>query len=328
MELDEGYRFHVQFHITNQCNLRCKHCYESGKDNVVEWKLEEFKKAIDKLWSCFKKWGVEGEISLIGGEPTMAEDFIPMLEYLSRREDMAAISVLTNGVKISEDILRSLQKANCYVQVSIDGTDEKTHDYIRGKGTYKKTMDNVSMLNEKGLVTSAHYVLSKDTYPLKENFFDELLSKGISRISFSRLVPIGNASKETMLSPRETEETYSFLAKMKKKYEPLGMHIGSTRPLWCNFGHSGKCPVGFQTITITENGDIMPCRRLPIVTGNIKTDSFFKVWYTDAVLCQLRDRTSINKCGNCSMLNECGGGRCIAYAYYGDYMERDPQCWL
>ncbi len=82
--LDDGYLFHVQFHITNACNLRCKHCYEGTQCVRMQWSMDEFMSAIDKLWSSFAKWGVKGEISLIGGEPTLHPNFEEMVRYLRR----------------------------------------------------------------------------------------------------------------------------------------------------------------------------------------------------------------------------------------------------
>ena len=131
-----------------------------------------------------------------------------------------------------------------------------------------------------------------------------------------------------MLSKDETKETFEFIEKMRNKYEKQGLYFSNSRPLWSNFGHEGKCPVAFQTITVLENGDLMPCRRLPIVIGNILKDSFYKIWYTNEVLEDIRNRRKIEKCGSCKNLDLCGGARCIAFAVSGNYMGEDPQCWL
>lgn len=325
--LDSGYIFHVQFHITNACNLRCKHCYEGIQNGRVQWGVDEFKDAIDKLWSAFKKWDVKGEISLIGGEPTLHPNFYEIVRYLHGRGDVDSISILTNGVAVNSNLIELIKECNCYVQVSIDGINEDKHDEIRGKGNYSRLMSNIDLLSKEGVFPSVHYVLSKKTTPLSKDFFESLIKKGIKQISFSRIVPMGNAQIDDMLSLEETKETMQFINLMKQESLDRGLIIRTTRPLWCNFGSSGRCPVGMQTITILENGDVLPCRRLPIVLGNIKTDNFYKIWYTDCVLNDLRNRRSIEGCGECEMLDHCGGARCISYAVYGDYLKKDPQCW-
>lgn len=328
--LASGYRFHVQFHITSRCNLQCKHCYEGRQGTVVEWKLEEFKQAIEKLWSCFRKWNIQGEISLIGGEPTLHPQFYDMVEYLHQRGDVVGISILTNGVYVDAQFVDKIRKCGCFVQVSIDGNTPGQHDFIRGDGNYAKTMTNARLLSQAGIPVSAHCVLSRYTYPITEQLFRSLIDNGISQVAFSRLVPFGNAKSYDMLSPNELKATFEFIRSVARQYADSGLYVAATRPLWCTIDETigGFCPAGVQTITILENGDIMPCRRLPIVLGNIKLDNFYRVWYTNAILEKLRDRHRINRCGECSFLERCGGARCIAYAVTGDYMAEDPQCWI
>ena len=137
-ELEEGYLFHVQFHITNACNLRCKHCYEGIQHSHEQWSLDDFKDAIDKLWSAFDKWRVRGEISLIGGEPTLHPHFGDFVSYLYERGDVDSISILSNGVSINSDVVKLIKECKCFLQVSIDGINEEKHDEIRGKGNYSK----------------------------------------------------------------------------------------------------------------------------------------------------------------------------------------------
>lgn len=328
--MDEKLNFHVQFHITNRCNLNCRHCYEASKSltESVNWSLDEFKNAIEKLWQCFAKWDMKGEISLIGGEPTLCPDFEKMVDYLGKRGDVANISILTNGVCLNDKIISVIKNNHCHVQFSLDGINREKHDYIRGKGNYDRTISNIHYLKKHGIIPSIHYVLSNNTCPLEESFFEDLVTYGIKQLTFSRIVPWGNAVKSDMLSIENTKAAFDFIEQMRAKYQSKGLNIGHTRPLWCNYGYEGRCPVAIQTITIVENGDIMPCRRLPIVIGNIKRDNFYKVWYLNPVLNDLRGRNNIRKCGTCSKLDVCGGARCIAYATYGDYMREDPQCWI
>ena len=326
--LESGYRFHVQFHINNSCNLKCKHCYEGNQKGILQWSFDEFTQAVEKLWCAFEKWGVQGEISLIGGEPTLHPEYYRFVDYLSDRGDVVAISILTNGTRIDDKFIANALRNKCTVQVSIDGIDEVHHDNIRGAGNYKKVTDGIKRLTANGIYPSVHYVISKDTIPFVDSFFDNLINLGIKQISFFLFVPFGRASTHDILQPNELKDVYDSLYEKKRKYAQLGLNIMATRPLWCTYGYSGRCPVAIQTITILEDGTIMPCRRLPISIGNIKTDSFFKVWYTNKVLNDLRERQNIKVCGDCQMLDLCGGARCVAYAVTGDYMSADPQCWL
>ena len=60
----------------------------------------------------------------------------------------------------------------------------------------------------------------------------------------------------------------------------------------------------------------------------MKKDSLGKIWFTSDLLWQIRDKHNLKgKCNSCEFIPRCGGCRAIAYAYTGDYLEEDPQCW-
>lgn len=76
------------------------------------------------------------------------------------------------------------------------------------------------------------------------------------------------------------------------------------------------------------NGDVMPCRRMNLVIGNLKKENLFDIWYSSEILWKLRDRKEyLNGCGACENLDICAGCRAVAYGITGDYFAKDPQCW-
>ena len=67
--------FYFQWHITDLCNLRCKHCYHEhysqkglDTDNLI--------KIGAHLCDASKKWGKIGSFSITGGEPFMRKDSV------------------------------------------------------------------------------------------------------------------------------------------------------------------------------------------------------------------------------------------------------------
>lgn len=325
--MKESYPFHIQLHLTDKCNLHCKHCYEGNRKIINEWEYNDVEKLISQLEDTFEKWGVEGEVSLVGGEPIMWPHLSKMLYRLHNSRNIKRFAILTNGVYIPEDVFKAICDTQPTVQISIDGITKEKHDYIRGEGNYFKSMSNIHKLVENNVQVFIHYVISKFTIPITESFIKEMINCGVKQITFSRDVPIGSSDKTFMLTREETKNVMETLNDLKVKYSNK-IGINSSRPLWACFGHSGRCPVGIQTLTIMPDGTVYPCRRLPIPIGNVKTQSIYSIWYTSNVLWNLRERKNIKKCGKCEHLDKCGGARCIAYAVTGDYMEGDPQCWM
>jgi Fe-coproporphyrin III synthase len=123
--------------INNTCNLHCSHCYWwlNRKNENEDLTASDWKKIIrerERERDRFKKEKIF-VTTLIGGEPLLRPDIIKTFcDEMPRR-----VCVVTNGT------LPIPRFDNLYFYwISLDGT-EKIHDSIRGKGSYKKTKDNI-----------------------------------------------------------------------------------------------------------------------------------------------------------------------------------------
>lgn len=136
---------YVTFDITNKCNLRCKHCYNRNKyffkDKYVTLNEEEIKSIISKL----KTEGCE-YINFLGGEPLIRNDFINIVNYCKLKGIKTLFT--TNGILLSQEKYKELIEAGIEsIDISLEGT-EKENDFIRGKGTYKKVINNIIAIKE------------------------------------------------------------------------------------------------------------------------------------------------------------------------------------
>ena len=64
--------FHFQWHITERCNLHCKHCYINPKFLKEELSLKILIGILDQYLELIKKWKLskrDTRISFTGGEP-------------------------------------------------------------------------------------------------------------------------------------------------------------------------------------------------------------------------------------------------------------------
>jgi len=117
--------------INNICNLHCTHCYWwlNRKNEEEELTANQWKEINRKK---FKKERIFVN-TLIGGEPLLRPDIIKIF----CNEMPKRVCVVTNGT------LPIPRFDNLYFYwISLDGT-ESVHDNIRGKGSYKKTKDNI-----------------------------------------------------------------------------------------------------------------------------------------------------------------------------------------
>ncbi|MDW2975104.1 MAG: radical SAM protein [Alphaproteobacteria bacterium] len=317
--------FHLQWHLLNACNLRCKHCYD-WKNKTQTLNIKQMFKVYDDFVFFVKNVGAQAEISLTGGEPTLFKDLIPLIEYIKSRDVFAQIYILSNGYNLfSDELLECCIKHNVGVQISLDGLEEK-HDEIRGTGAFAKSIATIKQLISKGISTTVHCVLMKRNIDGVAEFIRFLDPMGLSRINFSTLIPIGPGAAEAAATPQELKKCMEMIVEMQSTTKA---RIIGERPLWALVGGSGICPIGDKTLTVDAAGNMMPCRRLPMVMGNVLEDNLLEVWLKNDFLNKMRDKKkNLEKCGTCKFLERCGGCRAMAAAVTGNPLAADPYCWL
>jgi radical SAM protein with 4Fe4S-binding SPASM domain len=91
-----------------------------------------------------------------------------------------------------------------------------------------------------------------------------------------------------------------------------------------------RCRAGDSLITVMPNGDVYPCRRMPILVGNLMETPLAELYYRSDVFRALRDSQRVSDgCDVCRYAGVCrGGARCVSYAMTGDPFTADPGCWL
>lgn len=234
--MDLSYPFHVQLHLTDKCNLKCRHCYEGERKTVTEWEYRELLAVIDELDKTFKKWNVDGEISLVGGEPVMYPYLSDLLYYIRKKRFITRIAILTNGTFISDELKQAILDTKVAVQISIDGATKEKHDFIRGEGNYEKAINSIKWLVSNQIEVFVHYVISKYTVPISKEFITFMNDLGVRQLTFSLVVPMGASDKRIMLNKDELKEVYSKLNEYANALPENEIRINTTRPLWTLFG--------------------------------------------------------------------------------------------
>lgn len=118
--------------LTDQCNLRCKYCFQEGKTASRPGKKRRISQ---EVLDAFVEFCAKNEISnaeIFGGEPFFYRDrFEYAVIALRARLPSLRIGVVTNGTLINEWIMSLLERERVNVLVSIDGRKSR-HDEMRG----------------------------------------------------------------------------------------------------------------------------------------------------------------------------------------------------
>ena len=89
------------------------------------------------------------------------------------------------------------------------------------------------------------------------------------------------------------------------------------------------CTAGDTLLTVMENGDLVPCRRMPIVVGNLLKDNMYDLYKNNKILKELRKNIIPDDCKHCEHSEMCHGGlKCLTYAIYKDLNHKDVGCNL
>jgi radical SAM protein with 4Fe4S-binding SPASM domain len=87
------------------------------------------------------------------------------------------------------------------------------------------------------------------------------------------------------------------------------------------------CLAGTGVAFISHQGEVYPCGYLPVLAGNLHSQSLAEIWEAAPVFQQLRDSSKLKgKCGYCEFRNICMGCRARAFAATGDFMDEEPCC--
>jgi radical SAM protein with 4Fe4S-binding SPASM domain len=109
---------------------------------------------------------------------------------------------------------------------------------------------------------------------------------------------------------------------------------GAVHPGGAHAGHPGEmnamtkgCLAGTGVCFISHEGEVFPCGYLPVLAGDLRSQSFAEIWEKSAVFEQLRDTGNLKgKCGCCEFRNICMGCRARAFAATGDFLDEEPFC--
>lgn len=332
----------MQWHITERCNLRCAHCYQedyAGKELSHQELLTILGQYIDLLdgWRRHSFRPITGHITVTGGEPFARRDFLGLLEAFAALKKHFSFAILTNGTFIDAAMARRLRVLGPrFVQVSIEGTRE-THDAIRGPGTFDRSVSALRHLVDEGIRTLISFTAHRGNYrefPEVARLGREL---GVTRVWSDRLIPHGSGAEldEMLLTPEETREFFELMLQarneVKRTWFRRQTNISMHRALQFLVGEGTpyQCGAGDNLITVQPNGDLYPCRRMPIRVGNLLETPLTQLYDEAGLFRDLRDRDRVSLgCQGCDHADSCRGGlKCLSYAVTGSPFTVDPGCW-
>ena len=287
-------KFVLQWHLSENCNLRCLHCYQENH-KPVQLEYEKLVIIYKQFKELLEKKKMKGHINITGGEPLCNPYLFKILDLIKEDSDLISFSVLTNGTLINEKIAQRLKSYNPeYVQVSLEG-GKRTNDYIRGKGTYKKIAEGIINLRKANIFTSISFTATSLNYKEFPKVVRYAGKYGVNNVWSDRFIPLGDSDRSLALNYEQTREYLEImnkernkLKKVKNNNTTISMYRALQFQMTNDFAYG--CTAGDTLLTVMENGDLVPCRRMPIVIGNLFDRSMYDLYINSDVLKELREK--------------------------------------
>lgn len=296
----------VQIYLTNDCNMRCPHCYMfAGNKKNDELTCDEIISFLKKL----KQIGIS-EVIFSGGEVCTREDFS---EIVNKTFSLGfEITVFTNGVLWTNKMIEELSSKITRIQISIDGYCEEENAKIRGKGNFQKALSTVHKFLEHNVKTTIIVTpLFDDSLEDKINAYVEFATNLKEKykekefnIEFTSTIINGRNLRIT----KENSEKYAnVIFNIKQKINGF-----ATSPSFLarhkNFKIFDNC--AFGNINISSTGDIFACSRITEIPSfaNLRTDSFKSIVEISNFAKQISNINNLQPCKNCELKYICGGG--------------------
>jgi len=334
------HRFHLN--VTEKCNIRCIHCYWEEYGKHRDPSLETIDQILTKFKDLGKAYGEHGRhiLTIGGGEPTVRKDLQEIIRLAVRRR--FRVRLVTNAVKIDEPYARSLKRAGLRIaQVSLDGACEATHDRVRGKGNWARTMRGIHALKKAGIFVILSYVVlpgvNLEEAPLLLDLVQQLKVAGAK---FARPVREGQA----ILHQVEVRGDYWSIFKrivdhagqihykrLLMFFDPLAHLLPIEQPasqkgLWGLATDLCQCDNTELVEVNGSSGDVYYCR-IRHKLGNLWQQDLTRLWQSHPVLVGLRSKTPGGACDGCDAWKGCRGGcPAVVHGNTGLTLLQDSDC--
>ncbi|MBA3014461.1 MAG: selenobiotic family peptide radical SAM maturase [Desulfobulbaceae bacterium] len=318
--------FSVQWHITQNCDLHCKHCYDRSSRGVMP--LDTALSILDDIRSFCRDRNVHGQVTFSGGNPLLYPYFMEL--YQAAVDRYLGVAILGNPTSLQEIKALAAIAKPLYFQVSLEGL-ESHNDYIRGQGHFARVIEFLPVLKECGIYSMVMLTLTRDNQqqvlPLAE-----LLRDKVDYFTFNRLAMVGEGA--TLLGA-EQESFRAFLndyLHAARTNPCMGLKDNLFNLLCCEQGRDlfggcagHGCGAAFNFVAIVADGEVHACRKFPSPIGNVFTESLAAAYDSDKAEGY---RSGSAGCVGCRIRPVCGGCLAVSYGLGLDPLEaRDPYCW-
>jgi len=319
--------FAIQWHITQACDLHCKHCYDRSNRSVLRW--EKAMDILNDLQAFCRERYVKGHVIFTGGNPLLYPKFLKLYRAASERGFVTALlGNPASRAQIQE--LIAIQRLR-FFQVSLEGLPDH-NDMIRGKGHFGRVIEFLKILRDLGVYSMVMLTLTKDNIDQVLPLAD-MLRKHTDSFFFNRLSMVGEGANLQLPTSAEYANFLQDYMDASANNPIMGLKDNlfnvllhqKGMPLFSGCTGYG-CGAAFSFITVLSDGEVHACRKFPSPIGNIYEQSIAEIYDSEIAR---QYRAGCEACDACVIRPVCGGCLAISHSYgLNVFKERDPHCFM
>ena len=323
----------VSWMTTNQCNLKCSHCYQdAGSQKDAELTTAEGKKLIDEIARAGFKIMI-----FSGGEPLMRPDIYELVAYAASKGLRPVFG--TNGTLITKEVAKKLKDSGAAAMgISLDSLDEEKHNKFRGDAeAYSRTIQGMKNCREAGLPFQIHTTIMDRNKGEICDIIDFAVEMGAMAEYIFFLIPVGRGVyiEDTAVEVMEYENLLRTIMEKQKQVSipikptcaPQFTRVAKQLGVDLDPRFTRGCLGGLTYCIISPIGKVRPCAYMVEEAGDVHDTPFDEIWSSSPLFQQLRTQDYKGACGKCGYKGICGGCRArSAYYHDGDIMQEDSYC--
>lgn len=283
------------FQVNLRCNSACGYCNLPLNAGRYEMTRKEIRKVFADLYRDGLRF-----VFLQGGEPLLRRDLVEILE------DLVGIgfqvTVITNGTKLTTDLVRRLDRLSVSLSISLDTLDRTRYLQIRGGDQLPQVLAGLNLLRQYRSPKFLTCIVSEINRAEVGTVVKFARDRGFLPVVGAYHWDVGLYGKQDptlMYERRQASAVFERL--LADDMLPPGYLRQYTKDniTWLQGGRLSSCDAGRYSIAIDASGNVSPCLSLPDV-GNLLRSSL------DEILSRF-DRNSIQSCSDRSTCNRLDG---------------------
>jgi radical SAM protein with 4Fe4S-binding SPASM domain len=279
--------------VTSRCNLSCTHCQrgllkQQGLLKGHEMSGRVFQKLESEVFPHLDRIQFGGNNF---GEQLMASKWDDIFAIISKLK--IDTSIVTNGSLLNPDRIKAMVAAGVEFNFSLEGTGKASYESVRGHG-FDRFLDNIKQTCEEkirrpknGARINLGFTIFRDNIRELTDLIEMAARLNVDRVVVTHFAPWQeNQRRQSLVYHKDLCD--QMLERATSLATELGIRVDLPKPFGTNNRHEKTniqqsnsikpCYHPWQSFSVNENGEVMPCCATSTVMGNLEKTSFYDIW--------------------------------------------------